>query len=47
LQQIATVTIASAVNLLIVGLLLVAFVIIAPNGLVGLAQEHLRPRRQR
>jgi len=47
LQQIATVTISSAVNLLIVGLLLVAFVIIAPNGLVGLAQEYLRPRRQR
>jgi ABC-type uncharacterized transport system ATPase subunit len=35
LQQIATVTISSAVNLLIVGLLLVAFVIIAPNGIVG------------
>jgi branched-chain amino acid transport system permease protein len=46
LQQIATVTISSAVNLLIVGLLLVAFVIIAPNGLVGLVQEHLRARRQ-
>ena len=38
LQQIATVTISSAVNLLIVGLLLVAFVIIAPNGIVGLVQ---------
>src|SRR5436309_13196421 len=36
LQQIATVTISSAVNLLIVGLLLVGFVIIAPNGIVGL-----------
>jgi branched-chain amino acid transport system permease protein len=36
LQQIITVTISSAVNLLIVGVLLVAFVIIAPNGLVGL-----------
>ena len=46
LQQIATVTISSAVNLLIVGLLLVAFVIIAPNGLVGLVQERLRARRQ-
>ena len=44
LQQIATVTISSAVNLLIVGLLLVAFVIIAPNGLVGLVQERLRRR---
>jgi branched-chain amino acid transport system permease protein len=36
LQQIITVTNSSAVNLLIVGVLLVAFVIIAPNGLVGL-----------
>jgi branched-chain amino acid transport system permease protein len=44
LQQIATVTISSAVNLLIVGLLLVAFVIIAPNGIVGLVQERLRRR---
>jgi branched-chain amino acid transport system permease protein len=42
LQQIATVTISSAVNLLIVGLLLVAFVIIAPNGIVGLVQGWLR-----
>jgi len=38
LQQIATVTISSAVNLLIVGVLLVAFVIIAPAGIVGLVQ---------
>ncbi len=44
LQQIATVTISSAVNLLIVGLLLVAFVIVAPNGIVGLVQDTLRPR---
>ena len=42
LQQIATVTISSAVNLLIVGLLLVGFVIIAPNGIVGLVQDRLR-----
>ena len=42
LQQIATVTISSAVNLLIVGLLLVGFVIIAPNGIVGLVQNALR-----
>ena len=44
LQQIATVTISSAVNLLIVGLLLIAFVIVAPNGIVGLVQDSLRPR---
>jgi branched-chain amino acid transport system permease protein len=36
LQQVTTVTISSAVNLLIVGLMLVSFVIIAPNGLIGL-----------
>ena len=47
LQQIATVTISSAVNLLIVGVLLVAFVIIAPNGIVGLVQERRRARGPR
>jgi branched-chain amino acid transport system permease protein len=44
LQQVATVTISSAVNLLIVGLLLVGFVIIAPNGIVGLVQGWMRGR---
>jgi branched-chain amino acid transport system permease protein len=43
LEQVTTVTISSAVNLLIVGVLLVAFVIIAPNGIVGLWQS-LRQR---
>jgi branched-chain amino acid transport system permease protein len=42
LQQIATVTISSAVNLLIVGCLLVAFVIIAPNGIVGLVRHYIQ-----
>ena len=42
LQQVATVTISSVVNLLIVGVLLVAFVIAAPVGIVGLMQEFLR-----
>ena len=42
LQQIATVTISSAVNLLIVGFLLVIFVIIAPNGIVGLIHTFLQ-----
>jgi branched-chain amino acid transport system permease protein len=41
LQQIITVTISSAASLLIVGLLLVDFVIIAPNGILG----YLRDRR--
>jgi branched-chain amino acid transport system permease protein len=44
LQQIATVTISSVVNLLIVGVLLVAFVIIAPKGIVGLVQDWRRAR---
>jgi branched-chain amino acid transport system permease protein len=44
LQQIATVTISSAVNLLIVGVLLVVFVVIAPNGIVGLVQNWRRAR---
>src|SRR5262245_52608220 len=44
LQQITTVTISSAVNLLIVGVLLVGFVIIAPNGLIGLVQGWMRGR---
>src|SRR5438876_11774396 len=44
IQQLATVTISSALNLLIVGLLLIAFVIIAPNGIVGLVQSRWRAR---
>jgi branched-chain amino acid transport system permease protein len=44
LQQVATVTISSAVNLLIVGLLLIFFVIIAPRGIVGLVQDWMRKR---
>jgi branched-chain amino acid transport system permease protein len=39
LQQVATVTISSAVNVLLVGVLLVTFVIVAPNGLVGLFKQ--------
>jgi branched-chain amino acid transport system permease protein len=40
LQQIATVTISSAVNLLLVGVILVAFVIVAPNGIIGLVHTY-------
>lgn len=36
LQQLVTVTISSAANLLIVGLILVGFVVAAPNGIMGL-----------
>jgi branched-chain amino acid transport system permease protein len=40
LQQIITVTISSAVNLLIVGGLLVFFVVAAPNGILGLVHKY-------
>ena len=39
IQQIATVTISSELNLLIVGVLLVFFVIAAPEGIVGLIRK--------
>jgi branched-chain amino acid transport system permease protein len=38
-QQIATVTISSELNLLIVGVVLVLFVVLAPEGIVGLIQR--------
>jgi branched-chain amino acid transport system permease protein len=44
IQQVATVTISSALNLLIVGLLLIGFVIVAPNGIVGLVTARRRAR---
>jgi branched-chain amino acid transport system permease protein len=44
IQQLATVTISSALNLLIVGLLLILFVIIAPNGIMGLISARARRR---
>jgi branched-chain amino acid transport system permease protein len=47
LQQVATVTISSALNLLIVGLMLVAFVVVAPNGILGLLRlSDARTRRR-
>jgi branched-chain amino acid transport system permease protein len=50
IQQAATVTnffgANPAVNLLIVGVLLVVFVVVAPNGIVGLVQGWLGPRRR-
>jgi branched-chain amino acid transport system permease protein len=38
-QQVATVTISSELNLLIVGVVLVAFVLLAPEGIVGLVRR--------
>lgn len=46
LQQVATVTISSELNLLIVGAVLIAFVIAAPEGIVGLARRLLARRRR-
>ena len=39
IQQVATVTISSELNLLIVGLMLIIFVVLAPEGLVGLVRR--------
>ena len=47
LQQVATVTISSELNLLIVGVLLVLFVTLAPNGLVGLFTLRGRKKKPR
>jgi len=41
-QETAMVTISSASNLLLVGLLMVAFITLAPNGIVGLVQSARR-----
>ena len=46
IQQIATVTISSELNLLIVGLTLIIFVIVAPDGLVGMARRISRRVRR-
>ena len=45
-QQLATVTISSELNLLIVGVILVAFVVLAPEGILGLVRR-LAGRRRR
>jgi branched-chain amino acid transport system permease protein len=44
-QEIATVTISSEVNVLIVGVLLVLFIMVAPQGIVGLIRDFGRRRR--
>ena len=47
LQQIVTVTISGEVNVLVVGVLLVLFVVVAPEGILGLLQAMAEalPRR--
>jgi branched-chain amino acid transport system permease protein len=44
LQQVATVTISSALPLLLVGVLLVLYVVLAPNGIIGLVRGWRRAR---
>ncbi|HEX6320066.1 MAG TPA: branched-chain amino acid ABC transporter permease [Burkholderiales bacterium] len=42
IQQIVTVTISSEINVLVVGVLLVLFVVLAPDGVIGLAKKWIR-----
>ena len=42
-QQVVTVTISSEVNVLVVGVLLVVFVVAAPEGILGLVKKWRRP----
>jgi branched-chain amino acid transport system permease protein len=44
IQQIVTVTISNEINVLVVGVLLVLFVVAAPEGIVGLFKKVLRSR---
>ena len=46
-QQVVTVTISSELNVLVVGVLLVLFVVAAPEGIVGLAQRLRRALARR
>ncbi len=39
LQQIVTVTVSSELNVLVVGVLLVVFVVVAPDGVIGLIKK--------
>ena len=47
IQQVATVTISSELNLMIVGVLLISFITLAPNGIVGLFERYRQKRRRR
>jgi branched-chain amino acid transport system permease protein len=44
-QETATVTISSELNLLIVGLLLVLFITLAPKGIVGLVRDYRKKKK--
>jgi branched-chain amino acid transport system permease protein len=43
-QQLLAVTISSEVNVLVLGVMLVLFVVVAPKGLIGLVRPHYRLR---
>jgi branched-chain amino acid transport system permease protein len=43
-QQLVTVTISSELNVLVVGVLLVVFVVGAPDGIIGLVRKLRRPK---
>jgi branched-chain amino acid transport system permease protein len=45
-QQVVTVTISSELNVMVVGVLLVVFVVAAPEGIIGLAQRVRRAMRR-
>ena len=45
IQQIVTVTISNEINVLVVGVLLVLFVVLAPDGIFGLFRKWLRSSR--
>ena len=47
MQQWAQVTISSELNILLVGVMLVGFVILAPQGIAGLVRNFVERRRQR
>ena len=42
IQQIVTVTISNEINVLVVGVLLVLFVVLAPEGILGLFKRWLK-----
>jgi branched-chain amino acid transport system permease protein len=43
-QQLLTVTISSEVNVLVLGVMLVLFVVVAPEGIIGLVRGAGRSR---
>jgi branched-chain amino acid transport system permease protein len=47
LQQIVTVTISGEVNVLVVGVLLVFFVVVAPEGILGLFRKKVAAAKAR